>query len=257
MPWPMGAIETWMQAHDDLDRGLRQLRRIWSEGRPHRSLLALDQFECPLALHLHHEETVLMPAYRELADDLPPNAAPRVLQSDHAQLRELLATLRAGVEARSVEAILAEQDTLCRLTGVLEHHDLRERTWFVPTLDDRVPTEVTEAWVAEFARAEAALPEPVALLVAPAPPIDLDLSGVDALSAFRIAVARDQPLPERWAAVPTPDHPRGPRLMAKAAAVVDAVEAAATLEARRDRLAELSEIARLIAIVVTASRTGS
>lgn len=244
----MAAIARWMEIHEDLDDALRALRRVWPEGRAARQRRALDQLVRPLELHIELEERVLMPVFAEIAGDLPPNAQPHVYLADHAQLRELVHALEEDVGAESPDRVLAAEDRLGRLAGVLEHHDLRERTWFVPALDAHVAPEVAEVWVADFARAQSALPpaEPLEPLPALARPVPADLSPVD---AFRITIARDGDVRAAFDTVRVPDHPKGPRRYAQCASLVQQVTAASSLVERRDRLAELADAARLFAIV--------
>ncbi|MEM6931598.1 MAG: hypothetical protein AAF602_32000, partial [Myxococcota bacterium] len=130
-----------------------------------------------------------------------------------------------------------------------EHHDQRERAWFVPALEAHADPEVARAWVAEFAEAQAQLAPPEPLPLAAAPPLRFDLDALDPLDAFRIAVGRDADVASAFARVACPDHPKGPRRMTQCADLVAQIGAAPTLEARRDLLVDLAEAARLLAIV--------
>lgn len=244
----MTAMATWMQVHDDLDRALQVLRRVWPEGRASSRRQALEQLGAPLRLHMHLEETVLMPRYAALADELPPNAAPHVLKADHTKLRGHLDALADLVQAEGAPEILAAQEQLGRLAGVLEHHDLRENTWFVPTLEAGVPLATRRAWVAQFAEAEATLPAPEPLALSPRAPQAPD-PALSPLDAFRMAIACDGDVGGTLARVLCPDHPRGPKLLARCARLVEAAERSGSLEARRDRLAELADVVRLLVIV--------
>ncbi|MEN0060751.1 MAG: hemerythrin domain-containing protein [Myxococcota bacterium] len=246
----MAVIATWMQAHDALAKALRTLRRIWPEGDEERRRTALAQFRAPLELHLAHEEAVLLPAYAALPVTFPPNATARVLQADHDKLRSWITVLEESKVATSIAGILAEQEALCRLTGVLEHHDLREQTSLVPLLDAHIPEPTRQAWVDAFIVAEAALPPSVPLVPEPVPP--RPLPNGPPLDVFRVAVAQDGPIRKVFEDVSAPDHPKGARLRHRCATWVDLAADAPTLVARRDALADLAEAARLLAIVASA-----
>jgi len=250
----MGAIATWMEIHDDLEGALRDVRRIWPERDPARQRRALRQLAEPLRLHIRLEDEQLMPLYEELAADLPPNGAPHVFAADHARLAGLLDELEAGIGGTD---LLGEQERLCRLAGVLEHHDLRERTWFVPALDAHLAPSHAARLVEEFAAAAAELPAPEPLAPQPAPPPP-DPGALQPVDALRLQIACDGDVASALAAVEIPDHPRGPRRMAHCEALVDAMDAASSLGERRDRLADLADAARLLAIVArTQSRRGA
>jgi len=117
----------------------------------------------------------------------------------------------------------------------------------VPVLDAHLDPDLAERWVARFAEAEARLPALQVLEPRPAAPPP-DTTGLDPLVAFRVAVACDGDVAGTFAAVRSPAHPRGPGLLARCAELVEAADAD-TLAERRDRLAELADRARLLAIV--------
>ena len=251
----MGEIARWMRAHDDQASALTVLRRVWPEGDPQRQRLALRAFAEPLELHMQLEESMLLPAYAELAPRLsvPANGAPHVFEADHERLRGLVARLGDSIGPWNAQRILEQTECSSRLAGALEHHDLRERTWLVPALDTHVPLDVVQRWVLGFREAEAALPPEPELTAEPASPVDFDLPD-DPIAAFRVAVGCDGDIEGAFAAIECPDHPRGPRRMARCAELVASACDPGTLAERRDRLAALADEARLLAIVAQTSR---
>lgn len=233
----------WLARHRDLEQALQHLRRVAPEADRERTSEALQALDARLRLHMAQEEEWLLPAYAPLAADLPDNASPRVLLADHDRIRALLDTLAGLVDPDGPDALLARAEALSLLAGVLEHHDRREATWFKPTLDAHVDAATRRAWLERFEREEDALPPLPSPELAPAPPPRWTAS--EPLRALALATAQDAPL----GPIPVPAHPKGPRLHAACAALVEAVAAAPDLRARRDRLAELSDRLRLLRLV--------
>ncbi len=113
-----------------------------------------------LRLHIHLEESLLLPHYREV-QGLPPNAAPEIFEGDHRKVQDALEHTAITAAARDP---VATQAALAALAGLLEHHDERERRWFVPALNahlcDTVRVELLAQVAAEMEVLEGAEPPP-------------------------------------------------------------------------------------------------
>ena len=248
----MGLLADWTDRHLVFDTALAVLRRVVPEGSPDRARQALVQLEQPLMLHMEQEESTLLPVYAEHASAVPANGQPRVYLADHARIRGLLERLARCVGASTAEAILDEQDALCLLAGVLEHHDQRERTWFVPVLDEAVPEPVRRGWIERFEAAEARLPEVADL--EPGPAVGWVPEAADPLVALRLAVARDRDVAGAWSRLVASGamlggNPRGARLMDACHGLVRQALDSPTRAAHRDCLVTLADRLRLLAIV--------
>lgn len=248
----MERLLDWCERHEGFGARLAQLRRIVPERDPDRTAAALGALEVPLRLHMAQEERVLFPAYAPLAADLPPNAALGVFQADHDRIRALLDALRQPAEG--ADGLLAQQRSLSLLAGVLEHHDLRERRWLKAVLDEALPAETRERWLSALLEEERSVggAPGEALGCRPAPPPSL--RSADPLRHLWLAVAQDAPLQQAWDRVPVPDHPKGSRLHARCAALVQAVGREPELARRRDRLAALSDQLRLLELITGSAR---
>lgn len=238
-------LSRWMERqHAVQDDALRALRLVAPEGRRDKTLLAWQGLHDQLCCHMAQEEDVLMPVYRLHAADLPPNARPHVLAADHSRIRALLGQVHAAAGADDAVGARCELQSLALLAGVLEHHDLREKAWFVPTLEAAVAEETRARWVVEFEAEAPPLP------VAPAPqwahpPLEEE-SGVE---AFLATVARDGPVGTAFAHMEVPEGRRGQALYQACGELTARVEAATSLVQRRECLVALADRARLLGIV--------
>lgn len=110
----------------------------------------LSLFSSMLSGHLGVEEEILIPAYGELAGEVP-RLGPEMLKDEHRKLLDRLGRIaRAleeliGREGVTHEDVLDLFDLELRFKRLLHHHDEREREGMFPTLDEKLSEAEMEA----------------------------------------------------------------------------------------------------------------
>lgn len=122
-----------------------------------------EAYSSALRVHVRSEEELVIPAFEALGLDCERGRS-ELYRAEHAkilwwldELRRGLAALRAGGgDVRAVIALLDREGTFKR---VMEHHDLREREYLYPLLDEHASeVERRELWDALELLEEAPLP---------------------------------------------------------------------------------------------------
>lgn len=116
-----------LEVHRRLATHLHRARSAAALSQTATARMSADEAHVLFQRHRWVEETVWMPLY-EARCDPPENARPRVLLRDHRLIADLF-TAATRVDGLDLVDVLED------LAGALEHHDLREQTWFKPLLD--------------------------------------------------------------------------------------------------------------------------
>jgi hemerythrin-like domain-containing protein len=98
------------------------------------------------------EEEILIPAYGELAGEVP-RLGPEMIRDEHRKLLDRLGRIARGLEELIERGEVTHEDVLdlfdleLRFKRLLHHHDEREREGMFPTLDEKLSeTEMQALW---------------------------------------------------------------------------------------------------------------
>lgn len=129
-----------LDEHEVLAATLIQIRTAVFDRRMEDVSLWMPWLEATLRAHIELEETHLLPVYDTLPNH-PANATTRVFRREHQQLLDTLDLLDLNGSR------VALCDGLCKLQGLLEHHDSRESQSFKPRLDAHLDPALADRWL--------------------------------------------------------------------------------------------------------------
>lgn len=105
--------------------------------------------------HMHDEETLVLPRYRDAGGDTT-DAPVRLFLGEHEKMRAFVAEFAqrtAALEARSDDRALLELfDREATYKNLVLHHDLRERNMLYPFVAAKVPATVQAAILRDLRR---------------------------------------------------------------------------------------------------------
>ena len=122
----------------------------------------LEDYRRRLALHMHHEEDLLMPLFQRIGEIKRWPA--KLYYGEHGKMNNLLDKISAGLDRlcelegparRDLIRLLEIQTTYKHLC---EHHHAREEQAFFPILDQVTSDEEKQDWLARIEAEWAALP---------------------------------------------------------------------------------------------------
>ncbi len=141
----LDVLEPLVDLHQALDVGWVQHRLALMNGDVPRAQRTLRRFFAAMQRHIDDETTLVMPLYRahRPAEGWERGAAPELIDTEHQRITEHLLNLDTQLEKIAMEkeagaralACLALLDREKILGDLLEHHDLRERTFIYPALE--------------------------------------------------------------------------------------------------------------------------
>jgi iron-sulfur cluster repair protein YtfE (RIC family) len=127
------------QEHEDLDElFLKHQEKLVEQDLPAATSL-LASYRSELLEHMELEETGLFPIYDRL--EALPGGGVHLFQAEHDKIREILESVERRLSdlsadgpdlSRQIVQLLDEESLLKR---VMEHHDLRERRFLYPMID--------------------------------------------------------------------------------------------------------------------------
>lgn len=129
-----------LDLHRDLDDIFVEHQRALLRMDPISAMQRLEEYEAALLRHINDEEEIVLPLYKERAEIMV-GGAPEIFSNEHDKLRTYVAMFKAEVP-RVIDSKDREKDTLwlldsqCTFKRLLVHHDVRERKFLYPQLDD-------------------------------------------------------------------------------------------------------------------------
>ena len=129
-----------LELHRDLDELFFIHQRALMRMELVQALAALEEFEAALSSHIKDEEELMIPIYLQRAD-APIGAAADIFLGEHEKLRQYLELFKAEMRklkhAEDLErAVLFLIDSQHIFKRLLVHHDMRERKFLYPILDE-------------------------------------------------------------------------------------------------------------------------
>jgi hemerythrin-like domain-containing protein len=129
-----------LDIHKELDDLFLLHQRGLLRGDPISAAQRLDEYAESLLRHIHDEEEIIIPLYRERVEpDI--GGAPEIFFNEHHKLRTYVELFKAEMPALR-ESSDIERDTLWLLDSqntfkrLLVHHDVREKRFLYPRLDE-------------------------------------------------------------------------------------------------------------------------
>jgi hemerythrin-like domain-containing protein len=131
--------EAMARDHKACDERFAVAEAAAAEGDLARAAAELDAFVAALERHFQVEEEQLFPAF-ERATGIA-DGPTEMMRIEHAEMREVLAGLRAALEAADTAEFLGLADTL---NVLLQQHNLKEEQVLYALLDDALAGEADE-----------------------------------------------------------------------------------------------------------------
>lgn len=134
--------ERMMALHDELATSFHAHQVALLDRDFVRAAAALARHHEQLLAHMHDEELLVLPRYRDLGGDAT-DAPVRLFLGEHGKLREFAADFVARVAALQAapddRRLLELFDRQATYKNLMLHHDLRERNMLYPFLAARLP----------------------------------------------------------------------------------------------------------------------
>ncbi|MCB1906804.1 MAG: hemerythrin domain-containing protein [Rhodocyclaceae bacterium] len=119
--------------HKHCDQLFADAEHAASENDWNACKLLLERFTAAMDAHFRAEEELLFPAFEQITDTR--GGPTEVMRGEHAQMRELFASLTAAVAAASDADFFGASDTLAVF---MEQHNRKEEGILYPMCDDRI-----------------------------------------------------------------------------------------------------------------------
>jgi uncharacterized protein with PIN domain len=149
----MRSLEPLVDLHQAMEVLFVRHRLALMDADPARALRVFRRFAMCMRRHIDHEQDLVLPVYTGSApkEGYPRGAAPEIFENEHRKIREALERIEgsiallcddAGEDREMLRArclVLLDREKV--FADLLEHHDLRERTFLYPALERMLADE--------------------------------------------------------------------------------------------------------------------